>query len=167
MQSWILSGLAAIFLINAICLIFMGNYTERGTAHGTYKSHEFEKNPIGFSCCIGLLLVLGFTCLHFGNPHFFPIALKKVPQLHYLSDVGKMKNGMYYLLGGGFAGFSLIAFFVRQSITGFSTFSKGSELDLKKGALKRHEAKLRADTPDWKREGDYKASSQFDDGTPL
>jgi len=166
MQTWILSGLAAIFLINAICLIFMGNYTERSGGQGNYKSHEFDKNPIGFSCCIGLLLVLGFTCLHFGQPHLFPVVLKKVPQLAFITSVVKMKNGLYYLIGGGFLGASFLAFIFRKLITSASTFSKGSE-DIHPSLLKKHEAKMRGETPDWKREGDKKASSQFDDGTPL
>lgn len=166
MQSWILSGLAAIFLINALCLIFMGNFTERGGADGKYKSHEFDKNPIAFSCCVGLLFMLGFACLHFGQPHLFAVAVKKVPQLSYLNTVVKMKNGLYYLIGGGFFSFSVLAFIFRQTITSASTFSKGSE-DLHPNTIKRHEAKMRAETPDWKREGDEKRSSQFDDGTPL
>lgn len=167
MQSWILSGLAAIFLINAICLIFMGNYTERAGGNAKYKSHEFDKNPIAFSCCVGLLLVLGFTCLHFGQPHLFPVAVKKVPQLAFITTVLKMKNGLYYLIGGSFVTASLLAFIFRRSITSATTFSKGHELDLHPSAVKKHEAKIRAETPDWKREGDYKASTQFDDGTPL
>ncbi|MDZ4837326.1 MAG: hypothetical protein SGJ27_26370 [Candidatus Melainabacteria bacterium] len=167
MQSWIFSGLAAIFLINAICLIFMGNYTERGSSRNTYKSHEFEKNPIGFSLCIGLLFVLGLTCLHFGQPHWFPVAVKKVPQLAYIYTVLKMKNGLYYLIGGGFLAASILAFIFRKTITSVSTFSQGSE-DIHPDLIKRHEAQMRAETPDWKRDGDSRAAgSQFDDGTPL
>lgn len=166
MQSWILSGLAAIFLINAICLTFMGNYTERGGAQGNFKSHEFEKSPIGFSCCIGLLLVLGLTCLHFGQPHLFPVAVKKVPQLGFVYSVLKMQNGLYYLIGGGFLSASFIAFIFRRTVVSASTFSKGSE-DIHPSLLKRHEAQMRADTPDWKRDGDQKRATQFDDGTPI
>lgn len=166
MQSWILYGLAAIFLINAFWLIFMGNYTDRSTAEGRYRSYEFEKNPIGYSLSVGLILTLGFTCLHFANPALVLVAVKKVPQLGFVITVAKGQNGLYYLLGGGFVTASILAFIFRRTITSASTFSKGHELDLDPRAIKAHKARVRGETPDWQREGERKMS-QFDDGTPL
>lgn len=163
---WILTGLAAIFFINAFWLLFMGSYTESTTRHGKFKSYDFEKNPIGFSCSVGLILVLGCACLQISNPHIFAVAAKKLPQLHYLYTVAKMKNGLYYLLGAGFAAGTVIAFLIRRTITTASSLTRGPEIDLDKRAIKMHEAKVRSETPDWKREGDKK-TSQFDDGTPL
>jgi hypothetical protein len=165
-QYWLLTGLAIVFFINAIWLIFMGSFADRGSAEGKFKTYEFDRNPFGFSCSVGLLLVLGFACLHISNPHFFPIAVKKFPQLKYLYTVAKMKNGLYYLLGGGFVAGSLLAFIIRKTMTFFATFTQGDELDLHKKAIKAHDAKVKSEREEWLREGDRK-SSQFDDGTPL
>jgi len=163
---WLLTGLAIIFFVNAFWLIFMGSYAESRTREGKFKTYEFETNPIGYSCSVGVILVLGFACLQISNPHIFAVAAKKLPQLNYLYTVAKMKNGLYYLIGGGFLASSFIAFIFRRMITTTSTFTKGHELDLDPRAVKMHKAKVKSDTPDWQREGDRK-SSQFDDGTPL
>lgn len=166
LQYWLLTGLAIIFFVNAFWLLFMGNYADRGTQDGKFRTYEFERNPIGYSFSVGLILVLGFACLQYSNPQFFALAVKKVPQLNYLITVAKMKDGLYYLIGGGFVACSMLAFLIRRTITTTSTFTKGHELDLDPRALKMHQAKIKSDTPDWQREGDRK-SSQFDDGTPL
>lgn len=165
MQSWILSGLAAIFFINGFWLMFMGGYAEKRTSLGKFKTYEFEKSPIGFSIAVGLLLVLGMTCLHVGNPQFFPILVKKAPQLKYLYTVAKMQNGVYYLLGGGLVSCSIFSFIFRRLIIACSTFTKGHDLDLDPRAIRAHEAITNSETPDWQRDAERK--SQWDDGTPM
>lgn len=166
MHYWLITGLAIIFFVNAFRLIFMGSYAERGTRDGKFKLYEFEKNPIGYSCAVGLLLVLGFACLQISNPQVFAVAAKKVPQLNYLYTVAKMKSGIYYLLGGGFVAGSAVAFIFRRVITTTSTFTKGHELDLDPRTIKAHQAKVESEKPDWQREADRKAS-QLDDGSPI
>lgn len=165
-QYWLLTGLGIIFFINALWLIFAGNFADRRTQGSGYKTYEFERNPVAFSCAVGLLLVLASACIQMSNPHIFAVAAKKIPQLNYLYAVGKMKNGLYYLLGGGFVGASILAFLFRSLVTGASTFTKGDDLDLNASAKRAHRAKVWSETPDWQRDGERKAS-QFDDGTPL
>jgi hypothetical protein len=165
MQYWIVTGLAVIFFINAFWLLFSGSYAESTTRQGRFKTYEFEKNPLGYSLAVGLIMVLGCACLELSNPHIFAVLAGKVPQLKVLYTVAKMKNGLFYLIGGGFLCLSLLAFLIRRTITVSTSLTKGHDLDMDARSVRAYEEKEKKKAPGWQKEGDRK--SQFDDGTPL